>query len=151
MFIEADQVATVADIAKVLGRTAAEVETAAAELQMFVGEDWAGRSALTTTDAYALVSGTARRDRDHAAAQRAHHDRHEAWETGREAERRKVWLAAHDDARRAGYSNSTADAKGHDAARAALASYDRDHPEPTFQTPVQRPPWLTRIKSRVGV
>lgn len=70
---------SVNDIAAELKQKPAEVEAEARVLGMGVGADWRGRPALSTADAQALVSGSARLTADHAAEQRALAEQAEAW------------------------------------------------------------------------
>ncbi len=59
---------SLADVAKATKSTVTKVEADARELALFVGSNWSGQPALSVVDAHALVSGSARRDQDHAAA-----------------------------------------------------------------------------------
>lgn len=51
-FIEGFTV-TLAEIAKVVGRSVAEIEAEAARLGVYVGTDWAARNAVSVEDAQA--------------------------------------------------------------------------------------------------
>ncbi len=141
---------TLADVAKALRSTATAVEADARELDMFIGADWAGRSALSVTDAARMVSGDARRDHDHAAAHARWRADTEAWEAAREAERRTTYNDRFDAARRRGVGDPQASSEAAGAASAAVVSFERATPAPVFG--VVESPRLSmrkRIKEKV--
>ena len=72
-------------VAAVTKRTIADVEAEALSLGMFLGADWAGRPAVAERDAQQLVTGEARRVREHDLAWRDFEDRSRAWEATRDA------------------------------------------------------------------
>jgi hypothetical protein len=129
----------VAELAKVLKVTVAEVEAEATALGLFVGSDWAGLPALSAVDAHALTSGAARRDRDHAAAQLEFSNALEDWRRRREEVRQKASREAFDDGLRRGVGNSKSSDAAHAAGREAVAKFDRANPEPAWRDPAPRP------------
>src|SRR5215213_8369891 len=146
-FIEEPTV-TVAEVAKLVGRPVDEVKAEATALNMFIGHDWAHREAISCREAYVLVDGSARRNQDHEAAFRAHMAALDQWQQDREAVRRQVWQEAHDSEVRRGVSSPVAADRGHAAARAAVADFERERPEPVFAEPESRVQgWLKRVKA----
>jgi len=123
---------TLADVAKVTKSPVAQVEADCRELSLFIGADWAGRSALSVTDAAALVSGSARRGADHAAAHARWRADTEAWEAAREAERRRAFTDHFDAARRRGTGDPAAASAAAQAASAAIVDYEKSTPAPVF-------------------
>ncbi len=135
-----------ADIAKTMKITVPKVQANAADLDMYVGVDWAGRPAVSVIDAAAYVSGSARRDRDHDAAWRAHLAATEAWEAAREAARRTAFEGAYQASERHGRGSAIAAAAGHDVAREAVRDFERSTPVPVFGDAA--PSRLSKMKSR---
>jgi hypothetical protein len=114
-----------------------EAATEAAALGMHVGESWTGEAALSTRDAAALVSGSARRDQDHQNAWHQWTVALERWQNEREAVRRRVFEEAWKAGVQAGYGNSQSTDKAHEAAREAVAKYEQATPEPVFSEPAE--------------
>ncbi len=140
---------TLQDIAKIMKITVTKVEADAGELSLFVGPDWAGRPALSVIDAAALVSGDARRDRDHDVAWRSHLASSEGWETAREAARSGAFQAARDAALRAGRGAPSAASAGHAAAREAVGDFERRTPPPEFNGKPTSTRWLAQAASKI--
>ncbi len=130
VFIESS--VCLADIARATKTTVTKVEADCRELSLYVGHDWPGQPSLSTVDAHAYVSGDARRDRDHVAAQRAHTTATDAWADQREACRRAAYGDTFDTARRRGVGDPQAASEAARAASAALVNYEKSTPQPTF-------------------
>jgi hypothetical protein len=130
-FIE-EPTATVAEIAKRIGKTAEEVEAEASDLQIFIGENWAQQPAMSAKDAYTLVTGSARADRDQQRAWQAHLAALEEWQNERERVRRQVFNDAWKVGVKAGHGNYPSTEKAHQAAGEAVADFERRNPEPVF-------------------
>lgn len=60
------------EVAKVTGRTVIKVRSECTELGMSIRDDWAGRPAISESDARSLVSGTARRAQEQTRAMGDH-------------------------------------------------------------------------------
>jgi len=119
-----------AEVARVMKRPLAQLKSDTAELQMFVGEDWAGREALSQADAAGLVSGAARRERDERAAWLDHVRRTEQWETDREQTRRDAAQAAYRVAVAHGAGDPAAAVAARDAGVQAAEEFEQSHPAP---------------------
>jgi len=139
-----------ADIAKTMKTTVSRVEAEAHELSMFIGQDWAGRPAINVIEAATLVSGTARRDRDHDVAWRQHLADNESWESARERHRADAFAEAHDGALRRGRGAPAAASAGHEAARAAVRDFEGRTPPPEFNGKATATRWLTKTADKVG-
>ncbi len=139
----------VADVAKALKTTVAKVEAEARDLSLFVGADWAGRPAISVRDAAALVSGAARRDRDHDVAWRSHLASSEAWEANRERRRASAFQEAYDAALRQGRGAPAAAAAGHEAARVAVGDFERRTPPVEFNGEPTSTRWLTQATQKI--
>src|SRR4051812_33607956 len=111
---------TLADLAKVIKKSRTDIEAECRQLDLFIGEDWARRPAVSTIDASALTTGTARREHDHAIAWRAHHAATEAWEAERMAVHRAAYQAARTRVRSTGEGDPAANAAGREASREAV-------------------------------
>ncbi len=138
---------TLADIAKATKGTAAHVEADCHELSLFVGSNWSGAPALSTVDAHAYVSGSARRDAAHADAHTRWRAASEAWEADREAVRRTAYNDCFDTARRRGVGDPAAAHEAAQVASAAVVAFERKTPEPTFGD--WAPSRLSQVKTRV--
>jgi hypothetical protein len=150
MFVEENAIPVEA-IAARLGVSAGEVEAEARALSVFIGEDWAQKPAMSAADAYAIVSGAGRRNLAAAAAQDEWQQARAEWVQARVAFNQQKWQQAYDDARRQGLSNAAAGEAGHEAARDAIAVWDRSHPEPQFESPTAaKPSWFQRAKAKVA-
>src|SRR5829696_4144048 len=146
-FIEEPTV-TVAEVAKRVGGTVDEVKAEATALAVLIGVDWGHREAVSCREAFLLVDGWARKNRDHEDAFRAHMAALDRWQQERETVRRRVWQEASDDAVRRGFGAPVAADKGHAAAREAVADFERRTPEPVFAEPQSRVQgWLKRVKA----
>ena len=145
-FIE-EVAVSLTDVAKRAGLTVDEVKGEAAQLGMFIGEDWRHQEALSAKDAFMLLDGSARRNLDRENAWHAHMAALEQWQGERENVRRQAFEAAWTDAVRGGYNNGPATDKGHQAAREATFAYDKAHPEPVFAEPPESR--LQRVIARV--
>lgn len=117
------------EIAAVAKRTTSEVEAEARELDMHVGQDWAGRAAVEEQDAQQLVSGEARRTREHDALWRTYIDECSAWEADRDEAVRAAHAAVGANPR----SGPERHAQARDAAAEAGRAYEQANPPPTFQ------------------
>ncbi len=148
-FIEGMTV-TLAELAKHLKTTVDKVAAEANDLGPFIGEDWAGKSAVSAVDARALASGEARRAKDHDEAWRRHIDATERWEKGRENARAMAAQQAHDAAMRAGrgspYAAHEAQQAGSDAAR----RFEQTNPQPTFAGHSSTKSWFDKVKEAVA-
>lgn len=155
-FFEGASVA-VAEIAAHLKQKPAAVEADALSLGLTVGTDWAGRLALSPADAGALVSGDARRQQEHLAAEQRVRAATADWEQRRNevinAAYREVYLQ-----KRSG-GEGEAMAAGQNAARAAGREYELTVPRPranavhlTFVTEeeVAASGLVSRIKERIS-
>ncbi len=140
---------TLADIAKVIKSPGAQVEADALELSLYVGHDWAGRPAISVTDAAGLVSGAARRDRDHTARWQAHTAASEGWELQREQVRSTAFEDAYEASLRQGRGAPAAAAAGHEAAREVVRDFERKTPPPEFNGAETAPRLFTQMKNRV--
>jgi hypothetical protein len=125
--------APIAEIAAVTKRKAADIEAEAISLGFYIGVDWAGRPAISTSEARSIVTGDARRDREHDAAFAAHIAACAAWTRGRD----KAVRDAHADhlaAPRKGRTASDPIVQGNakEAARDAGRAYELDTPIPLF-------------------
>ncbi|MBA3718679.1 MAG: hypothetical protein H0W95_00060 [Nocardioidaceae bacterium] len=134
-------------IAKATKIAVAKVEADARELDMFVGCDWAGRSALSVTDAARMVSGDARREHDHAKAHRRWRASSEAWEVQRESVRQQAYNDRFDTARRRGIGDPQAAHEAAQVAGAAATEFESTTPPPTFGG--VEPSRLSQVKTRV--
>ena len=109
---------TIKEIATVTKRNVVEVEGECAELGMHVGVDWCGRPAVAEVDAQQLVTGEARRVREHDARWSAHL---------RDCE---DWTRRRDEAVRAGHERVGADPRQgpekHSQAREAAIGAGRE-------------------------
>jgi len=128
MFIE--NAVTIADIAAVTKKKAADVKAEAVELNFTVGCDWAGRPAVAARDAQQLTSGEARRTREHESAWASHLAECKAWMSRRDAAVRSAREAA---------TSRSAVVGGRDFARVQEAgdeagkSYELGTPVPLWQ------------------
>ena len=91
------------------------------------------------------MDGRARTEFEARQAWLAHQDALTAWQKAREDARLEAWQAAYDSARRARFGNSEATEKAHQAAREAVAEFERRTPEPVFQQPAVKSSWLNRL------
>ncbi len=123
---------TLADIAKATKSTVAKVEADCHELSLFVGCNWAGKPAISVTDAASLVSGAARRDADHAAAHGHWRAAGEAWELQREQVRQQAYTDHFDTARRRGVGDPAASSEAAQVASAAVEGFEKSTPAPVF-------------------
>ena len=140
----------VVEIAKRAGLTVDEVKAEAAALNMFVGEDWKHQEALSARDAFVLLDGSARRNLDRETAWHAHNAAFEQWQAERENVRRAAFDAAWKANVKAGYNNGPATDKAHQAAREAMAEYEKANPEPVFAEPETRiQGWIRKVKAGV--
>ncbi len=137
------------DIAKIMKTTVARVEAEAHSLDVYVGVDWAGRPAVSVVEAASLVSGAARRDRDHDLAWRAHLAASEAWEAAREAARRTAFQGAYDASERQGRGSPVAAVAGHEAAREAVRDFERKTAPPAFDGAETAPRLFTQMTNRI--
>lgn len=112
--------------------TVAAVRGECAQLQMFIGVDWAGRPAVAEEDAAGLVSGSTRREVDQRAEWMAHLRLTEEWEAERERVRREAAQTARFDVLRRGVGEPAAQSVGHDAAAAAVEQFEKKNPAPTY-------------------
>jgi elongation factor P hydroxylase len=101
---------------------------------------------LSAKDAFSLVDGSARRNLDHENAWHDHTARLAQWQAERENVRRAAFNAEWDAGVKRGYGNSASTDRAHEAAREALAAYDKANPEPVFAEPESR---LQRVIARV--
>ena len=139
----------VAEVAAQVGSSPVEVEQEAVRLNVFIGEDWAGRPSVSAADAHGLVSGAARRDLDFRSAWQAFIAEKETWQSQREQVRRAAYQAAYEDGVRAGRGNSVSADLGHGSAREAVARFEVEHPEPMWREPRSRVRLFGRRKERV--
>jgi len=119
---------TLADVAKVLKSTPTKVEADCHELSLFVGCNWAGKPAISVTDA----AGAARRDADHAAAHGHWRAAGEAWELQREQVRQQAYTDHFDTARRRGVGDPAASSEAAQVASAAVEGFEKSTPAPVF-------------------
>jgi hypothetical protein len=140
----------VVEVAKRAGLTPDEVRAEAAALNMFIGEDWRHEPALSARDAFVLLDGSARRNRDHELAWRQHTIALEEWQAERERVRREAFDEAWQANVSAGWGNSPAVSKAHESAREAVAAYEVERPEPAFSEPETRMAALIR-RVKAGV
>jgi hypothetical protein len=140
---------TLAEIAKVVGRSVAEIEAEAARLGIYVGTDWADRPAVAVGDAYGPASGALERDQEHQRRHTAWVNAHQEWEQAKEDARRGAFQTVYDEVRRTGKSNSEASDRGHRAGAAAVADFEAANPEPRFEQEPAPRRWLGKLK--VGV
>ncbi|HET9871423.1 MAG TPA: hypothetical protein VFP89_02340 [Propionibacteriaceae bacterium] len=139
----------IADVAKVTGATQRAVEDEARALQLFVGVDWAGRPAVSVVDAAALVSGSARREQEHATAWQAHLRASEAWERDRELARRAGYTEGAERAHSRGLAGPAAASAAREASREAAEKFERHTPAPTFNGEATSPSWFARAASKI--
>lgn len=137
---------TLAEIAKVVGRSVAEIEAEAARLGVYVGTDWAARNAVSVEDAHGLASGALARDTEHQRRHTAWVVAHQEWERAKESARRAAFQTVYDEVRRAGKSNSEASDRGHAAAAVAVADFEAANPEPRFEQEPSARSWLGKLK-----
>ncbi|MEO7980334.1 MAG: hypothetical protein ABI807_05530 [Sporichthyaceae bacterium] len=123
---------TAKEIAVVTKRTVAEVEAEAAELNVFVGTDWAGRPAVSEVDARQLVSGDARRVRESEAEWSSFLARCATWTLTRDELVREAQRAAELASQRDGHGGGAGATAGVEAERAAGADYETSNPPPTW-------------------
>lgn len=133
-----------AEVAKETRRSALKVHAELEDLGMFIRDDWAGRPAISESDARAFVSGTARRAQEHSRALSAHLHAVEEWTRGRDAAAKTGSDAAQEkETRRAmrGFRLPGADgplspgeiaAARREGAMHAGAQYERRNPRPEF-------------------
>jgi hypothetical protein len=140
----------IVEVAKRANLTVDEVKAEAAQLGMFVGEDWRHQEALSARDAFSLVDGSARHNLDRENAWRAHNAACEQWQTERETVRREAYDEAWKANVAAGWNNPPAVSKAHESAREAVGAYEKSHPEPTWQEPESRMQSLIR-RVKAGV
>src|SRR5829696_6359942 len=148
-FIEEPTV-TVAEVAKLVGRPVDEVKAEATALAVFIGHDWGHREAISCREAYVLVDGSARRNQDHENLFRGYMASLDQWQQDRENVRRQAWQEAHDSEVRLGVGAPQAAQQGHEAARTAVADFERRNPEPVFAEPASDSRvqgWLKRVKA----
>jgi len=120
-----------AEVAAVTKRPVAAVEAEALELGLHVVEDWAGRHALAEADAQRLVSGDARRDREHDAAWAAHLAACARWTAARDTAVQKAYADAQPAPGRLG-GGAAADA-ARQAASEAGRRYEETTPPPLWE------------------
>lgn len=129
-FIE--QGIALAAVAEATKMPAVKVEAEAQQLGLFVGQDWAGRPALSEWDAHMLVSGVARRQQESDRLWLQHREDTARWE----AERRAAYLQAHAEAfREAGgaMAGRRADVAAEAAGDQAVARWEKRSPAPRWQ------------------
>jgi hypothetical protein len=117
-----------ADVAKVTHRTVDEVRAECAGFGFFIGIDWAGRPGIDEQEAHQLVTGEARRAREHDAAWAAHLADCARWMSTRDAAVRAAYEAAGGGKSR----GQDIDAAARDAAAEVGRSYERSTPVPLW-------------------
>lgn len=123
---------TVKEIATLNKRTTVEVEDECRELGLFIGTDWAGRPAVSESDAHQIVSGEARRTREDARAWSSHLRSCEAWVAGRDEAVRGA-ASAHTAASAAqGRFDPDADSRARAAGVAAGREFEESTPPPLW-------------------
>jgi hypothetical protein len=120
-----------AELAKVMRTTTDKLEAEAVALSMYVGEDWAGRPAVSARDAYGLRSGAARRAADDASRWEQHRRDVDAWELAREEVVTAAGQAAYDKAVRQGDGSPKAYEASQEASVAAGRAYESNNPPPS--------------------
>ncbi|SNT63421.1 hypothetical protein SAMN05443665_11066 [Actinomadura meyerae] len=132
----AEQMISIEEIATVQGRKPAQVREEARGLGMWIGEDWAGREAVTVTDARALVSGDARRRAEQGAAWKAFQGEVKAWQDGRAAATQAAADEAEQKIRRTRRRVDISLGEVQEARRLAHlhagAQWERRHPRPRW-------------------
>lgn len=144
-----------ADVAKVLKSTPGKVETEARALQLTVGEDWAGRAAVSQTDARELTSGAARRRQNHDERWAEHLLAAREWEAARERAVQAAAQPAYASAKREQLGDPEANSRAQQAGIAAGRAFEASNPPPTLDghTVAQRrfsdPSGLRRVAQRI--
>ena len=138
---------TLQDIGKVLKMSAAAVAAECSATNIYVGRDWAGRSAVTVDDERRLVSGAARRERDADVTNAARARATEQWEAARSAAYSRAQQAAWDDGRRRGLPDPESYEAARVAARVAAETFERSHPQPADGASVS---WFSRLRGLSG-
>lgn len=131
------------ELARVMKVPVTEVEAECRALSVFVGADWARRPAIEQRDAAKIVDGSERRQQEHDRAWRDHLAATEQWER----DRNSAQQAAHDTAWRAAggpRGGQLASQAGREAAAAAVQTYERQNPLPTFGGAATGQSWLKR-------
>src|SRR4051794_21977538 len=107
----------VVDVARAAKLTVAETEAEAARLQIFIGENWAGKRAMSEVDAHGLVSGATRREQDQRTEWNAHLALSEQWEKDRAAAGSTAARQARRVAHSKGLGDPVAASAAHEAGR----------------------------------
>lgn len=137
----------VEEIAKVLRRRPDAVEAEARELNMTVGQDWAGRPAVSPVEARALVTGDGRRLAERQSQWMKHQRSTAEWESARTQVVAAAQRVAYDGAVRSGKGAAEAHSFGLAAGREAGAAYERTTPRPSFDgTETTNLMYVTEVK-----
>lgn len=140
----------IADVARVMKLPVADVRDSCRDLQLFVGQDWAGRPAVSVQDAAGLVSGDLVRDKAYREAWDAHQRATSDWEAARETARqngyRNAWLAA----KSRGAGDPEAGSEGRLAGAEAAEGFELANPAPTFNGTSTAQSWLRRTADRLA-
>jgi hypothetical protein len=140
---------TLGDLVQVTKLQPLELEGEIHQLGLFVGVNWAGRDAVSVTDAHALVTGSARRALEREQAWRRHQDATEAWEASRQHARRSAFDLAYNDALRRGVGNAAAQDPAQEAARQAVERFEAKNPPPTFEGNTSARTWFGRAADKI--
>lgn len=141
---------TLTEVARVMKTTVAVIGAECAALQLFIGEDWAQRPAISEQDAHGLVSGRLRRDLDERNRWAAHLALSEAWEADREKARRAAAEAAYLSSAQAGQGDPAAGSDARAAGLAAVEEFERANPVPTFNEEATSKNWFGRVKDAIA-
>lgn len=117
-----------AELARATKRPVAEIEAEAVALALFVGIDWAGRPALGERDARQVVTGDARRAREHDDAWQEFLTRCATWTDARDQAVRDAHEAIGADPRQGPEKHSAARDAGIEAGR----RFELSNPPPTW-------------------
>lgn len=121
---------TIADLAKHLKTTVADVEQQCSELNVFIGVTWANRPAISQREAFEMTTGKLRADREHERRWQEYRIAAEAWVSERDA---TTAAAARETATLVGdsmESRKSAHDAGLKAGREAGRQFEEEHPAP---------------------
>lgn len=121
---------TIDEIAKVMRAKPDAVAAEAKTLGLHVGEDWAGRPAVSPVDARALASDDARREREREKAAMSTRVACEEWVRRRVEHVNAAYSEAVREAHRAGKGGGSAQQGAREVANEAGRHYERTVPRP---------------------
>jgi hypothetical protein len=122
-----------ADVAKRMKTTVAQLEDECRQINVFIGVDWADQPAIAAADAHGLVTGEARRIHAHAVAWNRYSLDAEAWTRRRDE---AVQIAAGIASRAATLAfegPGDAQRKGVEAGREAGRKFEEENPAPVWE------------------